>query len=66
MGVVVMVDLLNRFDFYFSLVCAGLVLYLWGRRRWRRFLMSREKPVRYEYRPLALPETDAPLSIARP
>lgn len=46
MGVIAMVDLINRFDFWFSLACAGLVLYLWGRRRWRRFLMSREERVR--------------------
>src|SRR6478672_8908696 len=45
-----MADLLNRFDFYFSLFCAGLVLYLWARRWWRRFRASEpRRPAPFVY-----------------
>ena len=39
-----MTDLFNRLDFYISLIGIGLVVYLWGRRWWRRFIMSRSAP----------------------
>src|SRR6476659_10178863 len=55
-----MTELFNRLDFYISIIGAGLVLYLWVRRWWRRFLMSKDPPVRYEYRPVAPPETVVP------
>jgi hypothetical protein len=61
-----MTDLFNRLDFWISLIGAGLVVYLWGRRWWRRFTASgdqhREPTVqRYYY-----PEPTPPLASPRP
>jgi hypothetical protein len=34
-----MTELFNRLDFYISIIGIGLVLFLWGRRAWRRFML---------------------------